>query len=345
MTRASFEVRQRIARVTSHLRAKRWDEAYSEIEQALALFSESAPLLALAADWHLKNKKLSEAEVFLRRAETADPADDLVISAGAELAFERRDFKRAAELYQRVVDRKPSSYHGSRLVQALHRLGRDELAADVARQMLERFQNDVWLLSGLAAAEAGRGRREEAITLYEKVLALRPNDRFAYKELMRLRTAEAPPEESARELKVLMKAGDRSKNAHLRTLAADRLRKAGKDAEAVVEYKAAIEIDPANLYALAQLGFCYRRLGETESAIEFLARAFLADPSNPSVRRTLESLCRKAGAAGRMAELVERALQSHPEVKELYGARKRLTSSPTQTSSSAGRGGGGGGSP
>lgn len=318
------DVRQRAGEARRLLQARNWEAAGAVLEAALAEHPQSAVLLALAAELYRRTKKLAEAKVFLERAESADPGHELVLSGAADLAFDERDYEKAAGYYEQLLDRKPSRYHLSRLVQAYSRLGRHDEAGDRARQGLERYPEDPWLLRGLAASEAKQGRREEAVRLYEQLIALDPQDRFAYKELMRLRTEGAPADQAAAELKGLMRSGDRSKNPHLRTLAADRLRKAGKLTEAVAEYAAALALAPGNAYALSQLGFCYRRLGRVDEAMETLGKAFLADPASPYVRKSLEALCKKSGRLSRLASLVEEALRLHPEVKSLYGFRKRL---------------------
>ncbi|MGH9319233.1 MAG: tetratricopeptide repeat protein, partial [Vicinamibacteria bacterium] len=179
-------------------------------------------------------------------------------------------------------------------------------------------------LRGLASAAAKAGRAAEAVNAYEKLLVLEPGDRFAYKELMRLKTEGEKPDEAAAALKGLMRTGGRDRNPHLKTLAADRLRKAGKLPEAAQEYEQALELEPGNPYMLAQLGFLQKKLGLEEEAVETLSRAFLSNPSDNYVRRSLESLLKKRTALPRFLELVSQALSMHPEVKSLHGIRKRL---------------------
>jgi tetratricopeptide (TPR) repeat protein len=310
---------------------KSFDQAAEEIVEALELFPDEAELLATAADIQRRTQKLPEAETYLRRAEAVDPSHDSVMSVGADLSYDGRNFKKAASLYRQLVDRRPNRYHHSRLVYALNRIGKHEEASETARQGLERFPDDPWLLRGMAAAEAKRGRLDEAIELYEKVLELEPKDRYTYKELMRLRTSETSADEAASALKGLMRSGDRAKNPHLKTLAADRLRKAGKDEEAAEEYEAALTLDPGNAYALSQLGFCYRRLGRTDEAIDTLGRGFLADPNNVILRKTLESMSRSANRLEELAALIDEAIRLHPEIKMLFGMRKRVTRGKPKT--------------
>lgn len=83
MVSMPYEARQRLARARRLVTAKNYQQAEEEIEQALALFPDEAEILALAADVERRAKKLSEAEIYLRRAEAIDPADEAVMSVGA----------------------------------------------------------------------------------------------------------------------------------------------------------------------------------------------------------------------------------------------------------------------
>ena len=316
--------RRSVSLVWELLRSGSLEDAAREAEEAIARHPERAELLALTADIHRRRHKLDEATALLDRARELDPFDEAVLAAGAELAFDRREFREAAARFQELVDRRPNRYRLSRLVAAKNRLKEHAEAAAIARRALESYPDDAWTLRGLATAEAALGRRDEAIAAYERLLALEPKDRFAYKELMRLKTADASPEEAASALGGLMKAGGRDRNPHLKTLLADRLRKAGKLEQAVAEYESALALEPGDPYVLAQLGFTYKKLGREREAMETLSQAFLAKPADPYVRKSLESLLTKRVELDRMLKLIDEALKRHPHVKSLYGIRKRI---------------------
>lgn len=321
---APSELRHLLGSLRRLIASKSLGEAEEQALEGLRSFPDSAELLALAAGVERRLKKLDEARSLLDRARRLEPFHEAVLSESAELAFEARDFEEAVKRYRELVDRRPNRYHYSRLVMAKSKLGASAEAAATARAALEIFPDDPWLLRGLAAAEAKEGRISEAVSTYEKLLSIEPNDRFAYKELMRLKTEGESPEDAAAALKGLMRTGGRDKNPHLKTLAADRLRKAGKLLEAAQEYEAALALEPGNSYVLAQLGFLQKKLDREGDAVETLARAFVANPSDPYVRKSLESLLKKRNQLQRFFELVSHALSLHPEVKSLHGIRKRL---------------------
>ena len=318
------EVRQRVSSLRQLLRSGALDEAAREAEMDLVRHPENAEILAMAADIYRRQKKLDEARALLARARNVDPFHDSVVAASADLAYDSGHYKEAAARYQELVDRRPNGYHYSRLVAAKNRLGKHGEAAAIARRGLERFHGDAWILRGLAAAEAKLGRHNEAMAAYESLLEIDPKDRFAYKELMRLKTETSSPEEAASALKGLMRSGERARNPHLKTLTADRLRKAGKLEDAATEYEAALALEPGSPYVLSQLGFTCKKLGREEEALALLSKAFLAKPSDPYVRKSLESLLKKRGEIARFLDLIDEAIGLHPSVKALHGIRKRV---------------------
>jgi adenylate cyclase len=61
------------------------------------------------------------------------------------------------------------------------------------------------------------------------------------------------------------------------------LRFQGRPEEAKAEHERALALDPANVEAAAQLGMDYRFLGQFDKSLEYLDRAILASPSDPSL--------------------------------------------------------------
>lgn len=320
----AWELRRIAGEVLRLFGTRRFDAAQAALDEALAAAPENARLLALLAELKRRQGHAREAEALVRRAEAADPDDAQAAQVRAELHFERGEFERAAEIFRRLLDRGAGAYTASRLVKSLARVGRLDEAAESARQALERHPDDRWLLADLAGLEARRGRADEALRLQEQLVERHPGDARAYSDLMRLRAARLAPDEAGPALQGLMRAGARARNPHLHRAAADEFRKAGRDAEAAAEYEAALALEPDDAFVLAQLGFCYKRLGETDKALENLRRALLRDPRDRYVRVSLGSLCRSTGRVSDLLRWIEEALKLHPDVGELYGFRNEV---------------------
>jgi tetratricopeptide (TPR) repeat protein len=61
------------------------------------------------------------------------------------------------------------------------------------------------------------------------------------------------------------------------------LRAKGRPDEAVVEHERALALDPSNMEAAGQLGIDYLYLGQFDKSLEYLDRAILGSPSDPSL--------------------------------------------------------------
>ena len=67
------------------------------------------------------------------------------------------------------------------------------------------------------------------------------------------------------------------------------LRTQGRTEEAVAQHQRALALDPSNVDAAAQLGNDYQFLGQFDKSLEYLDRAILASPSDPSLNYWYDS--------------------------------------------------------
>jgi tetratricopeptide (TPR) repeat protein len=67
------------------------------------------------------------------------------------------------------------------------------------------------------------------------------------------------------------------------------LRDQRRTEEAVAEHERALALDPSNVDAAAQLGMDYRFLGSFDKSLEYLDRAILVSPSDPSLNYWYDS--------------------------------------------------------
>jgi adenylate cyclase len=88
------------------------------------------------------------------------------------------------------------------------------------------------------------------------------------------------------------------------------LRAEGRTEEAVAEHERALALDPSNVDAAAQLGIDYRFLGRFDKSLEYLDRAILASPYDPSLAYWYDSKAWANFGLKRYDEAIELARRS-----------------------------------
>jgi Flp pilus assembly protein TadD len=78
--------------------------------------------------------------------------------------------------------------------------------------------------------------------------------------------------------------------------------------EALGLIKKAVELDPQNGAYLDSLGWAYFRLGENDLAEEFLRKATLRNPNDPTIQDHLAEIYAKEGKLKQAVALWERAI-------------------------------------
>lgn len=159
----------------------------------------------------------------------------------------------------------------------------------------------------LGAVLAEQGRHEEAVRALRAGLDLEPGHAGARLALAKAlvqghRYAEALAE--ADRYATLVGAMAQGFEGHyVRGLA---LRRLDRLAQAEIEMRRAVEIDPGHADALFNLGAVLERLGKTEEAAAYLRKAVSLEPDNPDIRYRLAKLLLSIGEtdAGN-AELAE----------------------------------------
>jgi len=188
-------------------------------------------------------------------------------------------------------------------------------------------RNDVAAYN-LAIALADEGRQDEAITWYERTLALVPDHDLARRNLAILQAAGAE-----RQADRLAAAGrtDEASDQYARALALDPKRsharaargmltmKRGRFREAVVELRAAIEGGVKDAEVANALAFALVQNDETAEAASVLARAAAEHPDNVNVMHNLARLL--ATASDPRVRDGERAVRLALEVCERTGNR------------------------
>ena len=139
-------------------------------------------------------------------------------------------------------------------------------------------------LNEAAAAEVGRGRPEAALDLLTRAASLDPRD-----------------------------PSIRSNLARVRTIVGQRLAQSGRFREAEVQYRAALDADPAEMSAWLSLGGLQLQQRDARAAEDTFRRAMGVDPGNADAAIGLGDAYNAQGDLARAATEWERALAVRPQ--------------------------------
>ena len=169
------------------------------------------------------------------------------------------------------------------------------------------------------------GENEKAEKYYDNYLDKKPEDDFAYKEKLKLKMKNKEPENAVKELKTMLKIGNKSSNVFLHHLLAEKLEKLDRYEDALKEYEKSLEIDPGNDFAVKQAGFCLYKMEKYEKALHYLKEAFRSDPSDYYIKSTLLSIFKKTDKINEGIDFFKEIINNNQGYNKLWGTVKKLS--------------------
>ncbi|MBI4868298.1 MAG: tetratricopeptide repeat protein [Candidatus Wallbacteria bacterium] len=297
--------------------------AESELNEALAVYPEHVVLLEALGQLYLAAGRVSEAERLAEELYQRHPGSAGPIKLRGEVLLRQGRPKEALEMFLEADRQTPSAYVRSLVLKALVRAREYAEAVRVGESSLGLYPDNPYVLGSLELAYAESGQPERAAEVCEKLLALRPQDPYAVRELIKNRLASLPADEALAELKSVLRVPTYQRNPQIQQLAAETFFKSGDYLEAAAAYRAAMELAPGDRHCLQQLGFSLYRAGRYEEAIGVLEPFFQDDPLNVYVRGALVKCYQMAGQPAELASAFDRAIAAHPSARQLYGIRKK----------------------
>lgn len=95
------------------------------------------------------------------------------------------------------------------------------------------------------------------------------------------------------------------------------LRAAERYAEAIPALERAAQVEAENVHVWLALGWCYKRIGRLDRAIESIEKALGADPKEAMLHYNLACYLSLAGDKGKALEHLSRALAIDPDYRNL----------------------------
>ncbi|MCL6584764.1 MAG: tetratricopeptide repeat protein [bacterium] len=317
-------IKSKVNLIREFQRKRKYVEAEKEIQDALRKHPDNGLLLNCLAEVYVRQKNYREASLILERRLRSNPRDFQALALTGELMAQQGRYQDSLPYFEQALSLKESSYLYSQLVRALTQAGQVEKALNVVNTALEAYPMDAYLLEEKGKILRKLKKFSEAAEAYEKVLKADPDDSFAYKEYIRLKSSGQSNEELIRELKAILKVPSRASNPYLHTLLGDTYKAERKYEAAALAYQQALKLAPDNYYVLGHLGFCYLKLQRYSEAQAVLRLPFIHDPMNEYLRSALISAYRLSGNIAGLIETLEEALRKHPRAYPLISILKSL---------------------
>lgn len=299
-------------------------EAENELREALDEQPQHPLLMVGLAQLYLMQGRLKESLILAETVLSDNPQYVQALYVLGQIYYRENRLRDALQCFRQAYDLDPQAYIARGMVKTLRDLKRYEEALDALDKALVQDRGNLGLQKEKAVILNRMGRKGEALETYEKINKLDPEDTFARREIYRLKGLERPDENVVQELKRVVNLESRKDDAQLHEILAQKLKKLGNLKEAASEFKRARELEPDNLYFMAQEGFCRYRLGEYPEAMRLLGIVFLRDPNDFRIRSTLKKMFQITDNLGGFIKLLEKALEEHPQNIKLMGALKAI---------------------
>jgi|GEM_PF-2001333 len=246
--------------------------------------------------------RFDEAVTAYRRSERLDSGDALVYSGLGDAYLHLEAYEEAVDAFEKALSRVavlPDAQKG--LGAALLRLGRDDEAKSVLEKTLGTDQEDLSILAMLADVYRRSEEPAKAVALYERALALNPDDS---------RLLSALDEARKEEERLVSLERERHVTEETKALLAEgkSLQDQGRHEEASVAFRRALALDAGHLPSLRGLGDSYAALGRLDEAVRVYEELLSLSSGDMEARAALER-CLTARSASEEAQKKELVLR------------------------------------
>ena len=303
----------------------KYKEAESKLQSALKEYPDNRYLKSSLADTLTRVGKMEEALRLADEVLNQKPGDSRALIVKGNVHFYKREYEKALEFFEQAEINNNSDYLTSRIIRTKIKLEEYEDALNICQKELDEDPDNTSFQKLMGSIYEKMGENKKAAQYYDKYLDKKPEDEFAYKEKLKLKMKNKAPEKAVKELKTMLKIGDKKDNVFLHHLLAEKLEKIDKYEEAFEEYKKSLEIEPGNDFAIKQAGFSLYKMGEYERALDYLKEAFRNDPSDYYIKATLVSIFKKTGLIEEGIEFFKEIINNNQGYNKLWGTVKKLS--------------------
>ncbi len=294
------------------------------LQEGLDNYPENRYIKTSLAQVFIRLNRFKEAQKLADEVLENHPEDHQALTVLGTLAYKKRNYEKALAYYKDGYTAREVEFIATRIIRTYIKLKEYQKALEWCQEWLEKEPDSEFLLKLKAEIFKYMGKTKKAQKIYKKYRDREPEDEFAYKEELKLKIKDKSPEEAVKQLKQLLRIGNRAKNPHLHTLLAEKQEEIEKYQEAVSSYKKALELNPEDKYILNRLGLCLLKSNKKEQALNYLKQAFRKDPSDYFIRSKLESVFKKEERYEEGIEFFKDIIEKKPSFNNLWGTIKKL---------------------
>lgn len=291
------------------------EEMLNRAQQRIAELLQSDPsnpeVLQTYALTELKIGKVEEALAHLDRAMAAAPQDVTLAALTAQTLLEKKDVKGAEDVLRKACERSPKSADARVILGRFYNSqGKTAEAEKEFLAALGMSPKHVGALANLASLQRAAGRKQEADQTFKRIAGIADN-RFNYFYAVFL-TEEGRHAEAVTEFERLARLDPEDREARTRLVAAYHANNRVADAYRVLSE--ALKRNGKDLDAYLQRGELYLEAGKYADAEVDLNRVVKMKPDSPEAHYVLSKLHQFRGALRLQRQELNEALRLNPQL-------------------------------
>lgn len=163
----------------AQLASKQVDSGQQSLRRALQLQPDYAPAQLLLAKHFIQNRQIPELKALAAQVKRSQPRSNLGPFFEAEAEALAKNWAGAARAYQAGMDLRPTSELAIKLAQSLRLAGKNAEAERFSKTWMIQNPKDTTFLGSIADNAMAANQLEDALSLYQKILAEQPKNAAA----------------------------------------------------------------------------------------------------------------------------------------------------------------------
>lgn len=253
----------------------------------------------------LKENFIDKAEDCFNKILEIDEINNYALVGLGDAARKKRDHKRAVTYYQTCLVHHPgNNYALFGLADCYKALNQYKQAIKIWEQYLDHDDSNVTVLTRVADAYRKVKDFRRSKEIYERALELEKDNAYALIGLGHLHYDFREYEDALEYWGRMLEVHGNNVDIRVLTSIGNCYRKLKNFEQGLVSFQKALDLEPANFYALFGMADCYRGLNEDEKSLEYWQKILGRDPNN-------KVILTRAGDA-------YRAMESYDEAETYY---------------------------